>query len=132
VYPNEQGVWEIPSKNQDSANFKVTAASLKHSVPTYGFVVQERNYAGAMIPDLALPRLMDPLNVSHLAEQGVTNPKSCLGRLKKGESIQLADGILTPEVALTLTYNRDPDIDTGLICDVNGRMSLDLRNKAVR
>ena len=45
-------------------------------------------------------RLQDPANVAFLAAKGIKNPKSLLGNLKKGEAIELADGMVTPEEVL--------------------------------
>jgi len=61
-----------------------------------GFMIQECSYPGALNPEIAMPRLQDPANVAFLAERGIKNPKQCLGMLKKGQTIELADGTLTP------------------------------------
>jgi len=100
VTPEADGSWLIPSGNHDTSNFTVRAARLRHSVPTMGFIIQERSYPGTMNPEILLPRLEDPRNVSFLKERGVNNPKSLLGRLKQGQSVELHDGTVEPSEVL--------------------------------
>ena len=62
------------------------------------YVVKECSYEGALNPELVVPRLM--AHKEFLADQGIKNPMSLLGALKKGECIQLPDCTIEPQDVL--------------------------------
>ncbi|MFD0711662.1 ribonuclease Z [Paenibacillus sp. GCM10027626] len=70
----------------DDGHYRVTAASLDHRVPCYGYRVEEADRPGR-------------LDAKRLAELGIA-PGPLYGRLKRGENAQLPDGriILASEV----------------------------------
>eukprot|EP00092_Neocalanus_flemingeri_P010078 GFUD01010861.1.p1 GENE.GFUD01010861.1~~GFUD01010861.1.p1 ORF type:complete len:372 (+),score=92.96 GFUD01010861.1:251-1366(+) len=71
--------WKLFSDGQ----YSVSAAALKHRIPSFGFVISESSSPG-------------PLDSKKLAEKGV-KPGPIYGQLKKGESVKLESGeILNP------------------------------------
>ena len=74
------GSWNI-FKNSD---FSVTAAALKHRVPSFGFVITESSSPGS-------------LDTTKLLARGV-KPGPVFGRIKRGETVQLETGeLLQPQ-----------------------------------
>ncbi|XP_033105871.1 zinc phosphodiesterase ELAC protein 1-like [Anneissia japonica] len=85
IAKDEHGVWNI----FENDNILVQAAPLKHRVPTFGYIVTEKEQPGK-------------LDVKRLKELGV--PAGPLyGQLKKGESITTSEGaVIKPEDVLGL------------------------------
>ncbi|XP_071942248.1 zinc phosphodiesterase ELAC protein 1-like [Antedon mediterranea] len=83
ITKDENGIWNI----FENETFIVQAAPLKHRVPTFGYIVREKDQPGS-------------LNAKHLKDLGV--PAGPLyGKLKKGESITTPDGtVVRPEDAV--------------------------------
>lgn len=68
----------------------VLAAPVQHTVPCLGFAVSEIPAPGSVLMDKVLPLLDD--NATALRDQGVTQPRALLGRLKAGQIVPLPDG----------------------------------------
>lgn len=71
--------------------YTFTAASIQHSIPSLGFIVQEPPVPGNLDFQTIMPHL--DRNATALRDQGIKQPKSLLGKLQRiGQPIQLPDG----------------------------------------
>eukprot|EP00040_Diaphanoeca_grandis_P001597 m.18951 g.18951 ORF g.18951 m.18951 type:complete len:520 (-) comp12270_c0_seq1:38-1597(-) len=101
VMPEADGTWVVPSLNHDVSGFTVRAAKLAHSVPTVGYVVEERTYPGTFVdPKVIIDRVMKQENLDFLKKKGVKQPLSVLRDLKQGQSVTLSDGVVEPSDVL--------------------------------
>lgn len=81
----------------ETAEVKVHAAPILHSVPCVGFVVHEKPIPGKIDRRFYMPHL--ERNKSALMEMGVKNVNLKLGDLQKGHTVHLPDGtVLDPPV----------------------------------
>ncbi|TFK75758.1 Metallo-hydrolase/oxidoreductase [Pluteus cervinus] len=74
----KDGVW---SDFFDNGVVSVSAAPILHSVPCVGYVVQEAPVPGKIDPKVYIPDL-----------KRTNTPMSALGRLQRGENVELSDG----------------------------------------
>lgn len=104
LIPDESGLWmSLFSHNKDLDIVSVHAALLKHraKMPTFGFVLKETDYPGSMNADVVMSRFDNETNKAYFREKGGPGlPGKLVGDLKRGEPVQLADGILRPEECL--------------------------------
>ena len=102
--PDESGVWRnLSSQNEDLDIVCVHAALLKHraQMPTIGFVLKETDYPGTVNAEVVMERFENEINKSYLRKLGGPGlPGKLVGDLKRGETVELADGVLRPEDCL--------------------------------
>lgn len=73
-------------------HFSVSAATIKHSIPCYGYVFQEPDKYGSLDMDVIGPIL--DRNKGALKLQGVEKPKTLLCKLKEGITLEMPDGTM--------------------------------------
>eukprot|EP00833_Pecoramyces_ruminatium_P002275 jgi/Orpsp1_1/1176307/evm.model.c7180000057136.1 len=101
-------------KNNKSKKFKtnpirdkihVSASYIKHSVPTLGYVLEERDLRGNIKMELVKPILLR--NKEALEKMGIKQPLSLIRDLKNGKKLELPDGsTIIPEDVITPTEQR--------------------------
>jgi len=88
IYPSSDGIWELPidSKTVES----VVAGELKHTVPSVGFVVTEKDFPGSLDAKAVTPMLMK--HKAEFAKLGIKQPMALMKDLKEGKVVKLPDG----------------------------------------
>ncbi|KAJ3211959.1 hypothetical protein HDU67_004152 [Dinochytrium kinnereticum] len=93
--------WQIPTATHEAGHWQVyasekltvLAASIVHTVPTLGYLIQESPTKGRLKSELAIPILQR--NKTGL---GMKNPLPLLSKLKAGETLVMPDGtVMRPE-----------------------------------
>lgn len=80
IQQTSPGFWE----NFISEDVMVSAGEIKHSIPSLGFVIQEKPFPGKLTPDLVNHYLQ------HIRKHNLH--RSVLSRIQNGETISLPDG----------------------------------------
>ena len=88
----KDGAFDLLAEN----GWTVRAAPIKHSIPSYGYVIQEPGQLGKVDQAIVVPKIQR--NADALREQGYKSPMALLGELQRSQKkITLPDGdVLLP------------------------------------
>ncbi|KAI8137133.1 beta-lactamase-like protein [Fennellomyces sp. T-0311] len=88
----KDGAFDLPVEN----GWSVRAAPIKHSIPSYGYVLQEPLQPGKVDQSVMIPKIQR--NADALRQQGYKNPMALLGELQRTQKeVILPDGdVLSP------------------------------------
>jgi ribonuclease Z len=87
IHQTNDSYWSVYSDNSVS----VIAASIKHSIPSLGYIIQETDTPGTLMIEK-----LDPIIELHkdlISQLGYKNPKKILGDIKSGKDITLPNNI---------------------------------------
>lgn len=90
----DDGAFTLPLYESSEKGYRVQAAPIEHSIPSFGYVVREPDWPGK-VNDL-IPQIKK--NTAALKSLGLSNPMSLLGKIQRtNEPYTLPDGdILSP------------------------------------
>ena len=97
ISADADGLWyNLPSMNTDVDYVSVHAAPLRHTdgLPTFGFILKEKDYPGKLKIESVKPHLQKSENIEFFKRKGVNKPHDILKELKKGKDIELANGVI--------------------------------------
>ena len=101
---------------------KVYAGTLKHSIPCFGYVVQEAQTPGRLRMEQLQPLLKQ--YAPYLMEQGIKNPLSLLSGFKQGQPITLPDRVLVPSDFIDPPLPGRKIVILGDTCDASAMQQL--------